>query len=129
VAMLALASQAAGGGDSSDMFVQNLRSMPTAPSYVPAMPTGPGTPGHFHYDLAPDHLPRSFQMPAYTAMPKEDVLGVALPGLAVCMVIGRAHDLYTRVRNTFLQSQTSRTAADTCAAAGILASMLLTYGV
>lgn len=138
VAVLALASQVAGGPP--DASVQSLRSMYAAPSYIPPVPagTGSGTPGNF--DSHPiDVMPRSFpsqdvgprsypiQLTTYAPAPKEDVLGAALPGLLFCGMVQQVYSVYSGVRDSFLESQGIRKAADTCAAAGVLVTMLITH--
>lgn len=127
VAVLALAGQVASGG-SSYVPVQSLRSMYAAPSYIPSIPTGPAGPGTTpkHFNSVPDV---TFNMPTYAPKPKQDVFGTALPGLVICGVLGFVHKVYTGARDSVLETQTGRTAADTCAAAGVLATMLLTHSV
>ena len=130
VAVLALAtSQVVGGG--SDAAVRSVRSMYAAPSYIPAVPVGtgqgPGTP--HNVSSIPDALPRSFSLPAFAPKPKEDVFGPAFPGLCVGGGLLLVHSKYSEVRDSLLQAQASRTAADACAAVGVLATLLMTHVV
>lgn len=128
VAVLALASQVAGGPTDASA-VQNLQSMYAAPSYIPAVPSGPGnvngpgTPSNI--TSIPDTGPRSFSLPVFAPKPKEDVFGPACPGLFVSGMLLQMHSVYSGARDGVLKSPTSRTAADACAAAGVLAALLV----
>lgn len=121
LAVLALASQVAGG--STNAPIENLRSAYAAPSYIPAFPTGPGVPTHF--DTVPETGPRSLPLPSFTERPRQDVLGAAAPGLWLGAKLQEGYKAYAKARDSTLDTQRSRTVADACTAAGMIATLFM----